>query len=164
MLTFVTGDATRPPGSDPRVIVHVVNDIGAWGRGFVVALSKRFAEPERRYRAWAAGEEDLPFALGQVQFVEAEPALWVANLVGQRDIARKHDPRPLPPVRYEAIREGLSRVRVFALEHGASVHMPRIGAGLAGGDWAVIEGIVREELADRGVNVTVYDLPPRGTS
>ena len=32
-------------------------------------------------------------------------------------------------------------------------------AGVAGGDWAVIERIIAEELAARGVPVTVYDLP-----
>ena len=58
------------------------------------------------------------------------PELWVANMIGQ------HDTRPegeRPPVRYEAIRAGLARVRDFARTHVATVHMPRIGAGLAGG-------------------------------
>jgi hypothetical protein len=41
----------------------------------------------------------------------------------------------------------------------ASVHMPRIGCGLAGGDWEVVGKIVEEELANTGVPVTVYDFP-----
>jgi hypothetical protein len=41
----------------------------------------------------------------------------------------------------------------------ASVHMPRIGCGLAGGDWNVGGKIVGEELANVGVPVTVYDFP-----
>ncbi|WP_027483124.1 macro domain-containing protein [Deinococcus pimensis] len=161
MLTYLVGDATKPEGTDPRVLVHVCNDQGHWGAGFVLALSKRHPEPERAYRAWAKGEGDLPFELGQVQYVPVESTLWVANLVGQHDIARKARPSDVPPVRYDAIREGLARVRDFAREHGASVHMPRIGAGLAGGDWTIIERVIREELTDQGVAVTVYDLPPR---
>ncbi|UBV44105.1 hypothetical protein LAJ19_14945 (plasmid) [Deinococcus taeanensis] len=94
-----------------------------------------------------------------MQFVEVEPTFWVANLIGQHDIARQARSIRVPPVRYEAMREGLNRVRAFAQEHQASVHMPRIGAGLAGGDWTVIERIVQEELTDQGVPVTVYDLP-----
>ena len=35
--------------------------------------------------------------------------------------------------------------------------MPRIGAGLAGGDWQRIEAIVVATLAEAGVPVTVYD-------
>jgi O-acetyl-ADP-ribose deacetylase (regulator of RNase III) len=161
MMTYQTGDATRPSGTGARVIVHVCNDIGAWGAGFVVALSQRWPEPEKAYRAWAGGQDDLPFELGQVQFVTVEPDLWVANLIGQHEIQRKGVRTALPPVRYEAIRTGLAHVRHFALEHHASVHMPRIGAGLAGGDWAVLEGIIRDELAEQGAAVTVYDLPMR---
>ena len=46
---------------------------------------------------------------------------------------------------------------------GASVHMPRIGSGLAGGKWEQVEGIIREELTAADVAVTVYDLPQRQT-
>lgn len=155
-INYIQGDATAPRGDDPRIIVHVCNDIGGWGRGFVLALSKRWKEPEERYRAWSRGEETVPFALGQVLFVEVEPKLWVANMVGQHDM---HTIDGVPPVRYEAIREGLGRVRERATSEGASVHMPRIGAGLAGGEWEMIEKIIEETLIDCGVEVTVYDLP-----
>ncbi len=36
-INYITGDATRPAGPGPHIIVHVCNDIGEWGRGFVVA-------------------------------------------------------------------------------------------------------------------------------
>lgn len=161
MLTYRTGDATQPEGTDPRVLVHVCNDQGHWGAGFVLALSRRFEGPEAAYRTWSKAQVDggEPFELGRVQFMEVQPSFWVANLIGQHDIARQKRPTRVPPVRYPAIREGLSRVRAFTQVHQASVHMPRIGAGLAGGDWTVIERIIQEELADQGVPVTVYDLP-----
>ena len=41
----------------------------------------------------------------------------------------------------------------------ASVHMPRIGTGQAGGSWSIIEDLVDNELCAHGVPVTVYDLP-----
>lgn len=155
-IEYVAGDATNPHGTGPRVIVHVCNDVGGWGRGFVVALSRKWPQVERRYRSWYHGNEPIPFALGQVQFVQVEEQLWVANLVGQRDI-RPHG--GVPPVRYEAIREGLQRVAAFAQEVGATVHMPQIGAGLAGGAWAEISTIIEAELTTNSVAVTVYDLP-----
>ncbi|MEU2680946.1 hypothetical protein ABZ638_29070 [Streptomyces sp. NPDC007107] len=41
---------------------------------------------------------------------------------------------------------------------GASVHMPRIGCGLAGGTWARVEPLVTGRLVARGIEVTVYDV------
>ncbi|MDP9352563.1 MAG: Appr-1-p processing protein [Chloroflexota bacterium] len=154
-IRYVVGDATRPEGTGPRVIVHICNDIGAWGRGFVMALSQRWQEPERQYRRWHRGLEAVPFALGQAQLVPVEEQLWVANLIGQHDIRRAGG---RPPIRYDAVREGLSRVAHSALEHAATVHMPRIGSGLAGGDWEIISRIIGEELTENGIQVTVYDL------
>ena len=77
------------------------------------------------------------------------------------DATRPGAPGPkiiVPPVRYEAIESGLGFVRERALADGASVHMPRIGCGLAGGDWARVESIVKATLVDAGVAVTVYDF------
>jgi O-acetyl-ADP-ribose deacetylase (regulator of RNase III) len=151
-IEYVVGDATRPRGAGPKIIAHVCNDVGGWGRGFVVALSRRWPEPERAYREWhrAGGAR-----LGATQLVAVEPDLWVANMVGQ------HGLRPSggrPPIRYAAVRACLAEVAGKAGELGASVHMPRIGAGLAGGRWDEIEPIILEEVVARGVPVTVYDL------
>jgi O-acetyl-ADP-ribose deacetylase (regulator of RNase III) len=155
-ITYKTGDATNPLAEGPKIIVHVCNDVGGWGRGFVVAISERWPEPERRYRAWHRGEETQLFALGEVQFVQVAEDLRVANLIGQRDVRSVNG---IPPVRYEAIRKGLKRVALEARRLGASVHMPRIGCGLAGGKWGMVSQIVEQELANAGVPVTVYDLP-----
>lgn len=154
-INYVIGDATQPLGEGQKIIVHVCNDIGGWGRGFVVALSKRWPQPEQRYRAWHRREESAPFALGEVQFVQVTDDIWVANLIGQRDV-RPSD--GIPPVRYQAIRKGLNRIATEAACLGASVHMPRIGCGLAGGKWEEVGKIVEEELS--GIAVTVYDLAP----
>ena len=157
-VRYVKGDATQPAGDGPRVITHVCNDRGGWGKGFVLALSRRWASPEAAYRAWHKGAGDVPFELGAAQFVEVEPALWVANVIGQHGTRSS---KGVPPVRYDAIRAGLERVTEFALAHGASVHMPRIGCGLAGGTWEEVEPILLGTLITRRVEVTVYDFGPR---
>lgn len=153
-IRYVEGDATNPEADGARVIVHVCNDVGGWGQGFVMALSANWSEPEHEYRRWSKRRSNPPFKLGHVQFVEVEKQMWVANLIGQHDIRGRAG---RVPVRYEAIREGLERVADFALEHSATVHMPRIGCGLAGGQWDDVEQIVDEQLCRRDVDVTVYD-------
>ncbi|HEY9487171.1 MAG TPA: macro domain-containing protein [Chryseosolibacter sp.] len=153
-IRYLKGDATAPVGAGNKIIVHVCNDVGGWGRGFVLALSAKWAEPEKAYREWAA--RGRKFELGEVQFVQVEPAIWVANLIAQRDI--KRDAEGNPPVRYEAIRKGLIKVSTLARQIKATVHMPRIGSGLAGGSWDQIEPIIQHELTAAGVETYVYDL------
>ena len=134
--------------------MHVCNDLGKWGKGFVLAISKRWKEPERVYKASFAATSSP--SLGDVQFVPVEPSLVVANVIGQHGIATRAS--KTPPVRYDAIRDGLAKVAAQARALGASAHMPRIGCGLAGGDWARVEPLIAETLCAADVDVTVYDF------
>ncbi|MEU3952113.1 macro domain-containing protein [Streptomyces achromogenes] len=153
-ITYVRGDATVPSVKGVKVIAHVCNDIGGWGKGFVLALSRRWPEPEAAYRAWHRDRAHNDFGLGAVQLVRVEPSVWVANMVGQRGVKRGSKG---VPVRYEAIDTALTRLADEAIRLGASVHMPRIGCGLAGGKWSRVEPLVAGRLAARGIAVTVYD-------
>jgi len=76
-LNYRIGDATQPYGVGNKVLVHVCNDVGAWGKGFVLAISKRWKEPEKQYRQWSKGDIDMPFQLGNVGYVQVEADLWV---------------------------------------------------------------------------------------
>lgn len=153
-IRYVIGNATQPVANGNKLIVHVCNDIGGWGKGFVTALSKRWKEPEKQYRNWYRSNEG--FTLGAAQFVQVESDTWVANIIGQHKIYK--DEQGNPPIRYDAIAEGLQQAALFAQEKNASVHMPRIGCGLAGGTWDRIEPIIIEQLSDKGILVSVYDL------
>ncbi|OKJ05620.1 macro domain-containing protein [Kitasatospora sp. CB01950] len=155
-ITYLRGDATAPQGKGVRIVAHVCNDLGGWGKGFVLALSRRWPEPEASYRRWHRERAGNDFGLGAVQLVQVEPYLWVANMVGQRGM--KTGRSTGVPVRYEAIDTALATLEGHARRLGASVHMPRIGCGLAGGRWERIEPLVTARLADQGIPVTVYDF------
>ncbi|MGH4028582.1 macro domain-containing protein [Actinomycetota bacterium Odt1-20B] len=154
-ITYVRGDATAPLGKGVKVIAHVCNDLGGWGKGFVLAVSRRWPEPEAAFRRWHRERAKNDFGLGAVQFVEVSRHIWVANMVGQRGI--KTGSKGVP-VRYEAIDTALTALADKATELGASVHMPRIGCGLAGGKWSRVEPLISERLVGRGIAVTVYDF------
>lgn len=153
-IKYVKGDATAPEEIGNKIIVHICNDIGGWGKGFVLAISKRWVEPEKQYREWYKFKDK--FALGEVQFVQVENDIWVANVIGQHKISK--DEHGNPPIRYDAIAEGLKKVGDFAEEIQASIHMPRIGCGLAGGTWDNIEPLIDENLSSKQIAVTVYDF------
>jgi O-acetyl-ADP-ribose deacetylase (regulator of RNase III) len=154
-LTVLKGDATSPQAKGPKVIAHVCNDLGGWGKGFVLAISKRWQAPERDFRAWHRGRAGNDFGLGATRLVQVGADTWVANMVGQHGLKPGSGG---PPVRYEAIERCLTSLAEEALVLDASVHMPRIGCGLAGGSWERIEPIITRTLSERGVAVTVYDF------
>ena len=144
-LTIEPGDATDasafPYGC---IIAHVVNDVGAWGKGFVVPLAKRYPRARSEYRhAWRK------YKLGGIQTVtmRGEPVV-VANMFAQHGIGTGRR-----RLRYGALRRCLRRVAVVAREIDATILMPKIGCGLAGGDWDVVRGIIEEETT--GVDVVV---------
>ena len=58
---------------------------------------------------------------------------------------------------YEAIRSCMAWIKHTF--HGKRIGIPKIGAGLAGGDWKRISGIIEEELAGEDVTCVEY-MPP----
>jgi O-acetyl-ADP-ribose deacetylase (regulator of RNase III) len=154
-IQYIKGDATSPQAKGPKVIAHVCNNRGGWGKGFVLAISKRWPEPEAAYRRWHRNRARNDFELGAIQLVQVSPDTWVANMIGQH--GTKTSRNSGPPVRYDALHDCLRRLAPRAAELKASVHMPRIGAGLAGGRWNRIEPLITSALTDRGIPVTIYD-------
>lgn len=163
-ILYTNGDATSPKGEGKKYIVHVCNDIGGWGRGFVLALSNKWDSPEKSYREWNRnGFYELPdstkckFELGNIQVVPVEENLSVINMIGQHGCYPTIvDGEKIQPIRYDALKKCLMKVAKLAKSTNASVHMPMIGAGLAGGDWSIIEGIINKTLIFLGVDTTVY--------
>lgn len=161
MITYAIGDATNPQTDGPAIIAHVCNDQGAWGKGFVLAVSNRWPQTRTRFCAWAHGiaRDPMLFALGQTQFVQvqAQPLLLVANMVAQHGIRSSTN---TTPIQYYTLEECLDTVAIIAKEFRASLHLPRIGCGLAGGSWTHIEPILHRTVCATNLPVTVYDLPP----
>lgn len=143
MITHVQGDATLPmlqPGRN--VIVHCVNDIGVWGAGFVVPLGRRYPAARAAYMRLGA------YQLGSIQLVNVsgvEDHLYVCNLFGQRGVASPLNPTP---IRYEAFEDGFATLEEKLQEMGGpwTIHMPKMGAGLAGGKWDVVEALIESQI------------------
>ncbi len=81
--------------------------------------------------------------------------MYVANMIGQKGMKTGSNG---VPVRYEAIEKCLETLAKEALEINASIHMPRIGCGLAGGKWEQIEPIIERTLLNKNIEVYVYDF------
>ncbi|MDR6463692.1 macro domain-containing protein [Chryseobacterium sediminis] len=154
-IQYLKGDATAPQAKGIKIIAHICNDIGGWGKGFVLAVSKRWEAPEKEYRSWHRFRSKNNFALGEIQLVQVEKYIYVANIIGQKGIKTGSNG---VPVRYDAIEKALEKLSNEALQLNASIHMPRIGCGLAGGKWEEIEPIIERALLAKDLQVYVYDF------
>jgi O-acetyl-ADP-ribose deacetylase (regulator of RNase III) len=154
LLRFVTGDATLPQGGNLRYILQIVNDEGKYGKGFAGSLATRWPKVEIEYRKWWR-ELYGKLKLGDIQVIQISSDLAVINMVAQKGIVGPDNPKP---IQYDALQECLAKAGNEIKELNGSAHMPRIGCGLAQGQWSEVEPLVNQELLKRGVNVTVYDF------
>ncbi|HAO6451770.1 TPA: macro domain-containing protein, partial [Listeria monocytogenes] len=140
-ITYLKGDATNPMAKGNKIIAHICNDVGGWGKGFVLAISRKWKEPEKAYRKWYKDKND--FKLGEVQLIPVTDYISICNMIGQKGTKTASKGAP---IRYEAVENCLEKLSEIAKEQQASIHMPRIGCGLAGGKWEIIEPIIRKTL------------------
>ncbi len=160
-IEYVVGDATKPRGDGLRVLVQVVTDSAlTWGgHGFAAAVRRAWPSAQEDFRNWA-GVDRHGLVLGETHFAYVEDTVVIASIIAQHGYGASAKPR----IRYSALRRGLETITAFARENTVTVHMPRIGCGLAGGSWDVVEELVHLTLFSAGIPVTVYDPPSAGSS
>jgi hypothetical protein len=144
MITYETGDCIAiavDKAKDHRVIIpHVVNNRGAWGSGFVMALSERWPAqggsiecPERVYYMNSNAHKHL----GSYSLAYPEHNVIVANMTAQTLGGEK-------PLRYGHLARIMIGLRDLLIEKNDEIVAPMFGAARAGGDWKVIEELVED--------------------
>ena len=156
-IRILHGNILEPRGHGPKLLCQLVNDRATrWGGGVARQMANRFPDAEgaftRSFLETARGER-----LGNVIFSPARDDITIASMVAQQGFGRSLFPR----IRYAALTQCLGAATSYALEMGASIHMPRIGTGAAGGNWKTIEELIDDSMVRAGLSVTVYDPPPR---
>jgi len=84
-----------------------------------------------------------------------EPELYVVNAYTQNMYGRNHSGGLPAPIDYEAVHICMKKIN--ALFKDVRIGLPRIGAGLAGGDWHIIRNIIKTELTDCHITIVIYD-------
>jgi O-acetyl-ADP-ribose deacetylase (regulator of RNase III) len=150
---IVAGDVLSPRGGGNRVIGHVVALAPThWGRGLGSQISKKWPAAQTnvldRLRLGQAG-------LGDCVVTQVDKRTWICSMIAQKRLARGGRPGVLS---YGSLDRCLRWLARFSEEHEASVHLPKIGAGDAGGQWPIIEEMIRNAFADSRTSVIIYDL------
>lgn len=150
MVKYVKGDVLES-GAD--IIAHGCNCVGGFGSGVAGQIVKRYPLARDFY---LHKFEHEGWKLGEVQFVTVEKVRaqrYIANCATQQE----YYPRNKVHADYQAIRVCMQKVKEFAQNNDLSVALPKIGAGLAGGDWNVIELILQEVFHDYSAVVYVLE-------
>lgn len=154
-VTELTGDAASPRDGGERILVHVVNNQArSWGGGgFAQAVRRKWPHVHDDFCAWAANRESL--TLGRIHEAEAEDGLSVVSMVCQHG----YGPSTRPRIRYQPLRACLHEVATIAARRRATLHMPKIGTGQAGGRWEIIRELLLEAVCAHDVRGFVYSPP-----
>lgn len=156
-IRLLHGDVLEPRNAGRKIICQLVNDKAVrWGGGVARKVAKRFPDAEEVFTKQVLNIPQRD-RLGRVIFCEATEDITIASLIGQEGFG----PSLFPRIRYAALQTCLERVADHAAYIGASIHMPKIGTGSAGGDWSTIEEILDDVMVRAGLLVVVYDPPPK---
>ncbi len=157
-INFVVGDAMKPHGAGQKIIAQVVNDGAArWGgSGFANAIRRHWPAVQDDFCEWAERDRQH-LRLGQTHAAQVDDTISIFSMIAQHGYGQSR----LPRIRYQHLRDCLEALRDFAKAIKASVHLPRIGCGEAGGNWLIVQDLIMECLSDHDVEVTVYDLRPQ---
>ncbi|UJQ94152.1 ImmA/IrrE family metallo-endopeptidase [Mariluticola halotolerans] len=153
----IHGSVLEPRNGGKKIICQLVNDKAIkWGGGVARKIAKRFPDAEVAYteKVIQVPQRDR---LGHVIFSEAGEDITIASLIGQEGFG----PSLFPRIRYAALQSCLEQVADHAASIGATIHMPKIGTGSAGGDWSTIEEMLDDVMVRAGLFVTIYDIPPK---
>lgn len=162
-IKYVRGDATEPQTiieEEISVIPHVCNNDGGWGKGFVLALSKKWDAPERVYRNFCKFNEGFPI-LGKICYAKVDDYITVVNMIGQNGTVSKDN---IIPLKYKALVECMSEVVAYIdlircqTNNKVVIHCCKFGSDLAMGNWDFILELIREIWLENGIDVVVYEF------
>ncbi len=163
----IKGDVTNPVGEGIKIIPHIISDIGVCGAGVAKAIVEKWPNvlvdiAEAKYNK----------TLGLGRVVETyEPDVIILSMVAQEGLRSRINPSP---IKYAALKKCMNEIflihcnlacleksyggSILSLGVFHSIHCPKFGSGLAGGDWKFIKTLIYEMWVDRGIQVTVYEV------
>jgi O-acetyl-ADP-ribose deacetylase (regulator of RNase III) len=148
MIKHVVGDLVRD-AEQYEVIMHGCNCFCVMGAGIAPQIKAKFPEAYAADCATTAGDENK---MGTITHTTNGKPI-VVNMYTQYDTKGRRSGQM--DFDYDAFRKALKEVR--AKFSGKMMAMPKIGAGLAGGDWEIIERILEDEMRGEYVTVVTWE-------
>lgn len=118
------------------IIAHGCNSRGVMGSGVAFAVKKKYPQAFDAYVNFTVGGLR---PLGAVSYCCITDDLIIANAITQDDYGTYKR-----MVNYEAVAKAFEDIDDKAQRFKTEIHIPKIGAGLGGGSWRIIEAIIEE--------------------
>lgn len=154
MITYKKGDVVKAAlEGEINVLIHQCNCFNNMGKGIAPQIAKVFPHAWQMDQNTVKGDKSK---LGSYTVSHANKKCSVVNLYGQYGWWKKSDGSINTD--YTALERGLQLLGDVLRKHkpGAVIGLPRIGCGLGGGDWSIVENIIERCL--HSLDVNVYDL------
>jgi hypothetical protein len=159
MLNYKIGNLFDSIPKDKVVFIpHIVNDIKAWGSGFVVPLGRKYPQAMNSYLS----QETL--ILGNTDIVNIDNKVIVHNMIAQKGTINHYNSKPIKYLSLISCLKSLKQdISEFVLINNINysdveIHAPAFGSNRAGGNWIVIKELVEEIFEGFDVNWYVYTL------
>lgn len=131
------------------VVIHGCNCFHIMGAGIAYQIAKLFPEAEKVDKASIYGSREKLGCYTSSEVLRDNKAFIIVNGYTQYSFGGKIN------VDYQAVQDLFRKIaKDFS---GLRIAYPRIGAGLAGGDWNVIKRIICEELKNENHTYVEYE-------
>ncbi len=131
------------------VIVHGCNCFCTMGAGIARAIQDEFPEAYAADLVTIKGDRNK---LGNFSFATVKRSGHEITILNGYTQFHFHGDSVL--VDYDNVRELFAKVK--SQYAGKRIGYPKIGSGLAGGDWELVSGIIEEELAGEDHTLVLY--------
>jgi len=137
------------------IIAHGANCFCTMGAGIAKEIKEKI--PDAFYADQRTKRGSI-MKLGCYTFADLEIMnkgwLRIINAYTQYRYGRNHEDGDQTPIDYDAVTLVMRKINH---DHkGKSIGLPLIGAGLAGGNWSVIESIIEKELKNMDVTIVRF--------
>jgi len=144
-IEYITGDLLQ---TDVKHIIHGCNSHGVMGSGVAKAIRDMYP---KAYQDYNDAYNSYGLELGDIIVSVQENERVIHNAVTQKDYGRDSS---RVYVSYWAIAEVFRKINQWGIRE---IAMPKIGSGLANGDWNVISAIIENTLIDTKPYVYVLE-------
>ena len=122
-----------------NIIVHQVNELGVMGAGLALQIKNKYPRVYEVYKKYCNEQ-----CLGKIQLVKINEHQMICNMFSQRGISRTERTTD-----YELIEQCFKKLRKLADDTYVTIAIPyKIGCGLAGGDWKIVEALIKKYLPE----------------